>query len=153
MSLTEQQIITMHILPNTSRSKGNQTVKFDQLIEYNMRNVFLEISDTKYGGRASPRLFYKKSKLSISLDQQSEILWSLFLLYVQVEVYQNMWKLRYWPLAFTLYKAFSKNEMRSRTSLSTSFAASFLKKTISHGIFHWLTMFHCLIAFTSWDIG
>ena len=31
--------------------------------------------------------FYKKSKLSISLDQQSKMLYSLFLLYVQVEVY------------------------------------------------------------------
>ena len=26
----------MHILPNISRSKGNQTVKFGQLIEYKM---------------------------------------------------------------------------------------------------------------------
>ena len=25
-----------------SRSKGNQTMKFGQLIEYNMRNIFLE---------------------------------------------------------------------------------------------------------------
>ena len=38
-----------------------------------MRNIFLEKSYTKCGGEASPRPFYKKSKLSISLDQQSEI--------------------------------------------------------------------------------
>ena len=34
----------MHILPNTSRSKKNKTKKFGQLIEYNMKNIFLEKS-------------------------------------------------------------------------------------------------------------
>ena len=52
----------------------NQTIKFDQLIEGNMRNIFLEKSYTKCNGEASPRLFYEKSKLSISLDQQSKML-------------------------------------------------------------------------------
>ena len=33
--------IAMHILPNISQSKGNQAVKFGQLIEYN-RNIFLQ---------------------------------------------------------------------------------------------------------------
>ena len=28
-------MITQHILPNISRSKGNQTVKFNHLMEYN----------------------------------------------------------------------------------------------------------------------
>ena len=37
----------VHILPNISKSKGNQTMKFDQLIEYNMRNIFLEKSYTQ----------------------------------------------------------------------------------------------------------
>ena len=36
------QTIAIHILPNISRSKGNQTIKFGQLIEYNMRNIFHE---------------------------------------------------------------------------------------------------------------
>ena len=40
-SQTGKQIITIHILPNISRSKANQATKFGQLIEYNMRNVFL----------------------------------------------------------------------------------------------------------------
>ena len=34
-----QQIITIHILPNISRSKGNQAMKFDKLIEYNVRGL------------------------------------------------------------------------------------------------------------------
>ena len=39
-----------HIMPNISRSKGSQKMKFCQLIEYNMRNNFLEKSNTKCGG-------------------------------------------------------------------------------------------------------
>ena len=39
-----QQIIVIQPLPNISRSKGNQTVVFGQLIEYNMRNTFLQKS-------------------------------------------------------------------------------------------------------------
>ena len=69
-----QQILTIHILSNISRIKGSQALKFGQLIEYNMRNIFPEKSYKKYSGEASPRLFYKKPKLSISLDQQSELL-------------------------------------------------------------------------------
>ena len=30
------------MLPNISRSNGNQTMKFGQVIEYNMRNIFVE---------------------------------------------------------------------------------------------------------------
>ena len=55
-----------HILPYISRSKGNQTMKFVHLIEYSMRNIFIEKSYTKCGGETIPRLFSKTSKLSIS---------------------------------------------------------------------------------------
>ena len=34
------QTIAIHILPNISQSKGNQKMKFGQLIEYNKRNIF-----------------------------------------------------------------------------------------------------------------
>ena len=43
-------------------------MKFGQLIEYNMRNIFAEKSYTKYAGEIIPRPLSKKSKLSISLD-------------------------------------------------------------------------------------
>ena len=69
----------MHILPNTSRSKGNEAMKFDQLIEYNMRNIFVEKSCTKFCGEFIPSPFSKKSILSISLNQQSKVLHSLFI--------------------------------------------------------------------------
>ena len=56
------------------RSYVNQTVKFEQLIKYDMRNTFLEKSCTKCCRKANLRPFYQKSKLRISLDQQREIL-------------------------------------------------------------------------------
>ena len=34
-----KQIIAIHILSNISRSKGNQTMTFGQLIEYNNRTI------------------------------------------------------------------------------------------------------------------
>ena len=68
MSQPGQQTIAVHILLNTSRSKGNQTMKFDQLIEYNKRNIFVEKSYTVCGGETIPRPFSEKSNLRISLD-------------------------------------------------------------------------------------
>ena len=41
-SQTRKQIITIHILPNISRRKSNQAVKFGQLIECDARNTLLE---------------------------------------------------------------------------------------------------------------
>ena len=58
--------IVIHILPNISRRKGNQTMKFGRLIESHMRNIFLEKSYTKYSVEASHRPFSEKLKLSIS---------------------------------------------------------------------------------------
>ena len=71
MSQTGWQTITILVLPDISR-KGNQTMKFGQLMEYN-RNIFLEKSCKKCGIEISPRPFFKNSKLSISLDQHSEV--------------------------------------------------------------------------------
>ena len=42
-----KQTVAIHTLSNISRSKGNQTPKFGQLKEYQMRNVFFEKSYTK----------------------------------------------------------------------------------------------------------
>ena len=54
-----KEIITMHILPNVSITKVSQTMKFSQLTQYNMRNIFLEKSSIKYGGETSPRSIIK----------------------------------------------------------------------------------------------
>ena len=57
-------------------------MKFGQLREYNMRNIFFEKPYTKCAGKTIPRALFKISKLSISLDQLPIVLNSFFLLYV-----------------------------------------------------------------------
>ena len=64
-----KQIIAIHILPDTLRSKGNQTMKFSLWVEYYMRNIFLKKFFTKCDAENIPRPFSKKLKLSISLAQ------------------------------------------------------------------------------------
>ena len=54
-----KQTTAIHILLNISRSKDNQTMKFSQLTEHNIRNVFLEKSCTKYDKESIPRPFSK----------------------------------------------------------------------------------------------
>ena len=68
-SQPRKQTIVIHVLLNILRNKDNQTMKFGQLREYNIKNIFLEKPYTKYDGETSPRLFSEKLKLSISLDQ------------------------------------------------------------------------------------
>ena len=53
----KQYTITIQILRNISRSKGNQAIKFDQLMEYNMRNIFFVKSYIKCGGETIFRPF------------------------------------------------------------------------------------------------
>ena len=38
-----KQMIATYTLPNISRNKGNQSMKFGQIIEYNMRNLPVKI--------------------------------------------------------------------------------------------------------------
>ena len=64
-----KQTIAIHLLPNILRSKDNHTMKFGQLIEYNIRKFFLEKPQQKCGGETISTSFSKKSKLGISLDQ------------------------------------------------------------------------------------
>ena len=59
-----QQTILIQILPNISRSNGNQTMKFGQL-ECNMTNIFLEKSYTKCERETSPTSFSEKKKKKI----------------------------------------------------------------------------------------
>ena len=65
-------------------------MKFGQLIEHEIRDIFLEKSYTKCGGETFSRHFSKKSKLSLSPDQEFKVLYSLFLLYAKlraIEIY------------------------------------------------------------------
>ena len=51
-----------------------------------MRNIFVEKSYTKCDEETIPRPLSKKSKLSISLDQECKVLNSLFLVYANFKV-------------------------------------------------------------------
>ena len=62
-----KKTILIHSLPNILRSKRNQMMKFDPLIEYKMRNILLEKTYIKYVWETSDRLFSKETKLTISL--------------------------------------------------------------------------------------
>ena len=53
---------------------------------------------------------FLKLQLSISLDEQFKASYCMFLLYVQVEDYGNILKLRCRPLGFTSCKAFLKKQ-------------------------------------------
>ena len=66
-------------------------MKFDQLIEWNLRNIFLEKSYTECGGETIPRPFFEKSKLSISVDQYSKALYILILLFVKLRTIEIYW--------------------------------------------------------------
>ena len=66
-------------------------MKSGQLIEYNMRNIFLEKSYTKCGRETIPRPFSKKSKLSVSLDQYFKVSYILFLLLAKLRTIDIDW--------------------------------------------------------------
>ena len=54
-----KQTFSIHTLPNISRIKSNQTMKFDQLIEYDMRKPFLKKSYARCAGETIPIPFSK----------------------------------------------------------------------------------------------
>ena len=50
-------------MSSISRSKGNQAMKFGQLTEDNMRDIFVEISYTKCAEETIPRPIFKKIEI------------------------------------------------------------------------------------------
>ena len=95
-SMTSQagkQTIAMHILANVLRSKGNQTLKFGQLIEYNMRNIFLENLYAKCNRETILRPARKKVKIEHISGSMwwSKVLYSLFLLHVKLKAIKIYW--------------------------------------------------------------
>ena len=51
---------SIHILPNISRCKGNQALKFGQVIEYNNRSICLQKSCWKWSRETSSRPSFLK---------------------------------------------------------------------------------------------
>ena len=62
-SQAEQQITSIHRFHSISRNTGNQTMKFDQLIQYNVSNAKNEAKNE--AGRLVPDVFLFFIKLYI----------------------------------------------------------------------------------------
>ena len=88
-------------------------MNFGQLTECSTRNFFLK----NHIHNVVRKIFPDPSKLSISQDQLSKILCSLFLLYAKIRAIEGRR-----PLAFTLFRASLKNKKRSGTTLAASFS-------------------------------
>ena len=139
-------------------NKGNQTKKFDQSIKHDRRIICLEKSSIKCGGETIPRIFSKKQKIGIPLDQQSKLFLQIIFIACQGLGYRNILKLSVSgrPLAFVWYKVFLKNKKRLRTShqLVDSFPAWSLKKIFSlsysfnwSNFIVWLPLSLCVLQF------
>ena len=129
-------------------------MKFGQFVEYNLRNIFLEKSYTDCGGETIPRSFFKKSKLSISLDQYSKVLNILLLLLGNSRTIKIDWNLAADHLHLPQIKRFfKKTKRRLELVCLPHFLHGFWSKNISLVIFFYLTKLQYLVAFTSWDIG
>ena len=62
--------MTIHVLPNISRSKSNQTMKFGQFIEYYRSNIFFKNYAKNELGRLVPDLFlfFKKALYEVKAN-------------------------------------------------------------------------------------
>ena len=125
--------------------KANQAMKFGQLIEENMRNIFLEKSYRKCGRELFAGPFLKNLNWAY--------LWfNILKLYIFCFNCLPSWGLskvietKLQTICFYFIWSFLKNKKRSGTSLSASFSAWFLQKNISVVIFYCLTKFKCLFA-------
>ena len=82
--------VARHLLPNISRSKGNQGKKSGQLIEYNVRNSFLHNYAENELGRLVPdsfwflkkfygHVFLEWAKKELKKEEGNYKIWNIFL--------------------------------------------------------------------------
>ena len=83
------QTIAIHIFSDISQSKGNQTMRFGQLIEYNKRNIFLEKLCGTWGREASSSLFIFLKELNMRWKQ---VICSLVSIYFDSPLLAIRWK-------------------------------------------------------------
>ena len=95
-----------------------------------MRNIFPEKSHTKCGEKIVPSHFLKNQKWAC-LGINSEVLYSSFLLNVQVQGYWTILKVSCRALAFTSCKAFLKTERSFEIVFCLSFCMIFEETYLS----------------------
>ena len=125
-----KQTVAKNILPNILRSKANKTMKFVQLIEYNIRDVFLEKPYTKSGGKTIPRSFSKKWKWACLWINSLKFYTLWFYCILSWGLSKDIETKLQTKLAFTSYKAVLKNKKLSRTCLPASFSARLKRSKI-----------------------
>ena len=116
-------------------SKGNQTMKFGELMEHNMKNIFLQKLCTKYGGENSSRLFLKKRKKNGHISASA--VWNFI------------------QFAFVVYSSWGLPKYIESKVLTTCFYllhTNFFQNIKRCLELVSLTSFHCLIVFTFWNI-
>ena len=86
------QTIAVHILPNISQSKGNQTVNIGQLTEYNKRNIFPQKLCGEWGRKTSSRSLSLK-KLNMRWKQVVRSLVSIYFVSIALNLTYNESKL------------------------------------------------------------
>ena len=105
-------------------------MKSGQLIEYNTRNNCLKNHAKNVVEILVSDSFFKKWKLSVSLDQQSEFSYSVFLLYVQVEDYQSKLKLVLTISFYFIQNVFKKTNRGLELVSLPHFLYDFWKKAL-----------------------
>ena len=92
-----QRTITIHILPNISRSNCNHSTIFGQIIEYYKINIFLQKSCRKGGRKISsrPLLFYRKALCEVKASGLQLIV-SIYFDKPQLGVQWKQTALDYW---------------------------------------------------------
>ena len=86
-------------------------MKLGQLIEYNIRDIFLEKSYLKCGGETISRSFSRKTKIEHGCRSIVESFIKFIFLACLVEGYQAILKPSCRPLTFTSYKALQKRAL------------------------------------------
>ena len=96
-------------------------MKFGQLVEYNMRNTFVEKPNTKCAGETIPRFSSKKTKLSIGISPLTSFILALRVVLVTKLVISGILSSIF--VIFALYASFL-------TTLFFTTSLSLLKSTI-----------------------
>ena len=141
-SSTGKPKITKHILSNISRTEDNQSIKFGQLIEYNVPNIFSQKLCRKWRRESSCRPLFSFYKASYDVKASDQHL-----------SFNVLWHNLIWT--YSKNKQYKISNCRSRdmfkrsvTSFSNPFCVWFFNKNISHVIFYCLiTLLTCLITF------
>ena len=84
-------------------------MKFGQLIEYNIGNIFTKNHPQNTVEKLAPDLIIENQSW-VYLWINSLKCYNSFLLHVQADAYQHILKLMSWSLAFILYKGFLKKQ-------------------------------------------